>query len=112
MFRRWSFFFSFTLVPLPSSLISRQPSRILDMFDDEFLPFCPRMNAIAAAQSFGHEMPQVTFTGEMLGRMKHWEVQFVELELQVAFLRHLDGVPHSFRHLAESGSHLIRRTQV
>src|SRR5436190_4828027 len=93
-------------------LIRRQPSRILDPLDNELLPLRPRMNAIAGAQSFGQQMPQVTFPGEMLGRMEHREVQFLELELQVAFVRYLDGVPHSFRHLAESGSHLLRGAQV
>ena len=70
------------------------------------------MDAIALAQPLRQQVPQVAFAREVLGRMEHRVVQLVELDLQVAFLGHLQRVLHRLRHLGEARLHFLGRTQV
>ena len=48
----------------------------------------------------------------MLGRRKHWVEQLVELNLHVAFLRHLQRVLHRLRNLVEQRFHFVRAAQI
>ena len=71
---------------------------ILDSFDDEFLAFRPRVDAVAPVQSFRQQLAQITFAREMLRRMKDRVMQFAELDFQIAFLRDFQRVLHRFGH--------------
>jgi len=70
------------------------------------------MDPVAPAQSFGEELAQVTFAGEMFGRMKDRVMQLAELNLQIAFLGDLQRVLHRLGHFVEQRFHLLRRAQV
>ena len=92
--------------------ICRQPPRICDTLDHELVPFGPRLDAVAFAQSIRKQMPQVAFSSEVLRGMEDRVMEFPKLDLQVAFLGYLQCVLHSLRDLGKARLHLLRRTQI
>ncbi len=67
-------------------LIRRQPAGIINAFNDELLPFGLRVDGVTAEQTFGEQLAQIAFAGEMLRRCEDRIMQLAELDLDVAFL--------------------------
>src|SRR5439155_15159572 len=74
-------FFPSTLDTRHFFLIRRQPPRVLDPLDRKLLPFSPRVNSVACAQSFSEQVPQISFPREMLWRVENRIMQLPELDL-------------------------------
>ena len=87
----------------------RQPPRIFHELDDEFMPFSPRVEAIALAQAVGQQMPQVTLARKVLGRIKDGVMQLPELDLQIALVGHLERVLHRLGNFGKARLHLLGR---
>ena len=70
------------------------------------------MDAVAFAQSRGEQMAQVTFAGEMFGRVEDRVMQLAELDLEVAFLGDFQRVLHRVGRFVEQPLHFFGRAQV
>ena len=93
-------------------MIRRQPRRIVNSLDDEFLALGPGVNRVAAEQSFRDQLAQITFAREMFRRRKDRVMQFAELDLQVALLGHFERVPDRLGRVGEPRLHFLRRAQI
>ena len=97
---------------LHGRLIRRQPRRIVNSLNDKFLPLGPGVKRVAAEQSFRDQLAQITFAREMFRRRKNREMQFAEIDLQIALPGDFERVLHRLGRVGEARLHFLRRAQV
>ncbi len=90
----------------------RQTLRVINAFDNEFLPLRLRMNRVAAEQCLREQMPQITFACKMLRRIEHRIVQRLEIEFDIALLGDFQRVRDGFGNLREARLHFLGATQI
>jgi hypothetical protein len=89
-----------------------QSFRIINAFDDEFLPCGTGPERVALVQRFSEEMSQVTFACEVFRRIKKWIVQRLEIEFHVALLRDFKRVGYGLGLVREARLHLFGAPQI
>ena len=93
-------------------LVSRQAAGVVDFFDDEFLAFGAGVKAVTAVQALGEELAQITFAGEMFGRMEDRVMEFAEFDFQIAFLGDFQRVADGLGRFAEARLHFLGGAEI